>query len=447
MRPSERSLPADPLTRHEQARRDLGSTVISVAAARLLAVGFVAAIAAVPILEATGLPVLIRQAAAGVPVEGTSEIGLWRRIVATNRAVLAALTGFESALEQETRLGQRLRPPAQALLTGWLGAGNERVYPGVDGWLFYRADVEYVTGSGFLDRAVMDRRVASEPERHGGAGFSRPGIGGGLSSAPPGNLQSDPRQAIVQFSRDLGTRGIALVIVPTPLKPGVHPERLAGTIDAEDGVLHNPSYAAFVEELRREGVLVFEPSPGLAASSPDPLYLRADTHWRPEVMESVAGRLGTFIRANVQLPDVPDPGYRIERVEVANTGDTARMLDLPEDSTLFPPESVWLRRVLRADGTLWRSTRGADVLLLGDSFSNIYALESMGWGTSAGFAEQLSYTLGRPLDRIIQNDDGAFATREMLLADPGRLDGTRVVIWQFAERELSFGDWKALPMR
>ena len=36
-------------------------------------------------------------------------------------------------------------------MTGWLGAGNERVYPGRDGWLFYRPDVEYVTGRGFLD--------------------------------------------------------------------------------------------------------------------------------------------------------------------------------------------------------------------------------------------------------------------------------------------------------
>jgi hypothetical protein len=118
------------------------------------------------------------------------------------------------------------------------------------------------------------------------------------------------------------------------------------------------------------------------------------------------------------------------------------MLDLPEASALFPPERVWLHRVLLPDGSAWRSTRGADVLLLGDSFSNIYALESMGWGTSGGFAEQLSYALGRPLDRIIQNDEGAFATRAILQQDPSRLDGTRVVVYQFAARELAFGDWR-----
>ena len=87
------------------------------------------------------------------------------------------------------------------------------------------------------------------------------------------------------------------------------------------------------------------------------------------------------------------------------------------------------------------------MLVLGDSFSNIYALESMGWGTSAGFAEQLSYVLRRPVDRLLQNDQGAFATREMLRHDPSRLEGKKVVVYQFAARELMFGDWKLLGMR
>ena len=44
-------------------------------------------------------------------------------------------------------------------MTGWLGAGNERVYVGRDGWLFYRPDVEYLTGRGFLDPAQIERRI------------------------------------------------------------------------------------------------------------------------------------------------------------------------------------------------------------------------------------------------------------------------------------------------
>ena len=163
-------------------------------------------------------------------------------------------------------------------------------------------------------------------------------------------------------------------------------------------------------------------------------------------MEIVAEQLSDFISAHVTLPAAADPGYRIERVERRNPGDIARMLDLPEHSALFPAEAVWLARVVLPDGSPWRSSRDADVLVLGDSFSNIYALESMGWGTSAGFVEHLSRSLGRPVDRLVQNDEAAFATRAMLQREPDRLNGKRVVVYQFAARELAFGDWKVIPI-
>ncbi|MCK4624856.1 MAG: hypothetical protein KAV00_06070, partial [Phycisphaerae bacterium] len=98
----------------------------------------------------------------------------------------------------------------------------------------------------------------------------------------------------------------------------------------------------------------------------------------------------------------------------------------------------------------WRPSRSADVLLLGDSFSNVFSLDAMGWGVGAGFAEQISFALNRPLDVIIRNDAGAFATREALGRElargADRLAGKRLVIWQFTERDLAVGDWKLLDM-
>jgi alginate O-acetyltransferase complex protein AlgJ len=259
--------------------------------------------------------------------------------------------------------------------------------------------------------------------------------------------QPDPRAAIVRFRDDLEARGIALIVVPTPVKSGVHPEMLARTYIGTTGVLQNPSYRDFIADLGRAGVTVFDPSAALAAARRSgPQYLATDTHWRPESMETVAELIGGVIRDQGHLTATADPGYRVERLEVRNTGDVAQMLDLPEDAALFPPEVVWLRRILNKDDSLWRSSRDADVLVLGDSFSNIYTLESMGWGTSAGFVEQLSYVLRRPIDRLVQNDQGAFATRQLLQRDPARLDGKRVVVYQFAARELMFGDWKVIPV-
>jgi len=435
-------LPTAAPTREQQAHLEVGRTDVSPRTARVLAVLFLAMIAAVPLVEWLGVKALTDDglepsrshlarlpAAIGTRLESLpGGTGAWTRVVAANREVLSALTAFETALEDESVFGRTLRPPAQFALTRWLGAGNERVYKGTGGWLFYRPDVEYVTGRPFLDPRTMERRAASASE---------------WDRAP----EPDPRPAIARFGRDLEARGIVLVVMPTPVKPSIHPEALAPRYAGREGALQNPSFDRLVEDLCRAGTLVFDPAEVLAASRRfGPQYLETDTHWRPEAMEEVAERLARFIMEEVALPP-SDASYRIDRQEVTNAGDTSRMLDLADPRVLYPPEAVWIRRILREDGSLWRSSREADVLLLGDSFTNIYTLESMGWGTSAGLAEQLSYALRRPVDRLVQNDQAAFATRAMLAAAPSRLSGKRVVVYQFATRELSFGDWRLTALQ
>jgi alginate O-acetyltransferase complex protein AlgJ len=437
----DQALPSGGPRREEAALLEIAHTIASPFTIRLLVAFFLAAMTVVPIAEfavvrsgggegmatawsrLSGIPMGIRADAAQA-----RRSSRWDRIVSANRIALTELSAFERSLENESLLARTLRPPAQLVLTGWLGAGNEQVYPGRDRWLFYREDVDYVTGHGFLDPAQIERRIKSAPE---------------WTMVP----QPDPRVAIVQFRDDLEARGIALIVMPTPVKPSVHPEMLArGYADATT-VLQNSSYRDFVDGLRRVGVNVFDPSDALAvARRSGPQYLATDTHWRPESMEAVAALAASVIENQQRLSVAVDPGYRVERVEIQNTGDVARMLDLAGGAALFPPEAVWLRRILQEDGSLWRSSRDAELLVLGDSFSNIYTLESMGWGTSAGFVEQLSYLLRLPIDRLVQNDEGAFATREMLQRDPGRLDGKRVVIYQFAARELMFGDWKVMAI-
>src|SRR5262249_1447230 len=103
-----------------------------------------------------------------------------------------------------------------------------------------------------------------------------------------------------------------------------------------------------------------------------------------------------------------------------------------------------------AHNELWRPTPTSELLVLGDSFANIYSFPAMGWGEAAGLVEQLSFHLQRPVDGILRNDAGAFATRQILSRELARgndrLSGKQLVIWQFAMRELAFGDWKLLGM-
>jgi hypothetical protein len=124
-------------------------------------------------------------------------------------------------------------------------------------------------------------------------------------------------------------------------------------------------------------------------------------------------------------------------------------LKLPSDQLARYAEEITIHQVTTGNA-LWHPSKNADVLLLGDSFSNIFSLDELGWGESAGFAEHLSQALGRPIDCILRNSDGAFATREILNHELARgrdrLAGKHLVVWQFAARELAFGNWKLLDM-
>jgi hypothetical protein len=422
-----------PLTREAIALVEVGHTDVRPRTARLLVGAFLLLTAAVPAyelsspMEGTTAWQYLRDLVPNARAEATAiaDAGAWSRLIAGNRAVLAGLHGFEEALEDESIVSRALRPNTQLWMGRLTGAGNDRVYLGRDGWLFYQADIEHVMGPGFLDPSAERRRAAAAHE---------------WTVVP----HTDPARAILTLKAQLDARGVALVVMPTPVKPSIHPEKLTARYDDRVPAVTNPSYSGFVESLRARGALVFDPTEAIVEArrpAGAPQYLATDTHWRPEVMEMVAERLAEFIQANVQLP----PGttaYRTEAVSVSASGDLAVMLDLPDGQTWLEPERVTVRRVLDASGAPWRPSRDAEVLLLGDSFTNIYSLASMRWGDAAGLAEHVSRALRRPVDRIVQNDAGAYATRELLHRSPDRLIGKRVVIYQFATRELSFGDWK-----
>jgi len=217
-------------------------------------------------------------------------------------------------------------------------------------------------------------------------------------------------------------------------------------------VVQNPSFEAFLERLEREGVTCLDVAPLLAeakSAAPDrPLYLKTDTHWTPEGMELAATALARLARSTVPLPPATDRFSAIA-TEITALGDVAGMLKLPPERRIFPPETVTIRQVQSGDAVL-RPDRKAEVLFLGDSFANIYSLAPMGWGDAAGLVEHLALALGLPVDAITRNDAGSFATREMLAKElqrgNDRLAGKKLVIWEFAARELAWGDWKILPM-
>lgn len=339
------------------------------------------------------------------------------------------LRQFEKDIEQASYAKAFTQPRLQLLLTRFGRVGNKLALIGRHGWLYYRPGVLHVGGPGFLDRDV---RLSREKEA--------------LDAGERGII-ADPRPAILAFHAALAQRGIQLVVMPVPDKSALAGEPLHGR--QRPAVWpENRDFSAFLQELRGRGVLVFDAREGFSPSANESLFLEQDTHWTPAFMEAVAGALAHFVERHGSLPATEAlPLHTVEQ-PILRVGDIVDMLKLPDEQSLFLPQSVRLHQVYDSEDKLWESDPNADVLLLGDSFSNIFSLEGMGWGEAAGLGPQLSRALARPVDVIAQNDSGAFATRRALArelaAGTDRLQGKRVVIWEFASRELSVGDWQAV---
>jgi hypothetical protein len=411
--PSSRRATATRLHEHEdQSQIELATTDVSPAVARAMSIAFVLLIALVPAVQAV-LDLGQRGAVQALDV--------FRRL-----PTRAALQAYERALEAGSSFKGWVQPRVQQALTAGAGAGTDRVVPGRDGWLFYQPGLDFVTGAGFLDPALLRIRADRMSDREH---IERP--------------QPDPRPALRALRRDLTAAGLSLVLVPVPDKAMYESRYLAGAPRARTReALSNRDWPRLLAELRRDGFDVFDvPAPAGRA----PAFLAHDTHWTPEYMQQVAGALAEHLSPVVG--GVQASAMRTEPVTASRVGDLVDMLHLPEGQRTFAPQTVTVARVVESDGGRWRPRPDAGVLLLGDSFTNIYSDAAMGWGEGAGFAEHLALALGRPIDVIAENGGGASALRTSLSrAAPSRLSSKRLVVYQFAMRDLVGQHWPVVPL-
>ena len=334
-----------------------------------------------------------------------------------------------SRFEEESFLRALFLPPLQSFMLSLFRQGNEKVVVGKEGWLFFRPGIDYITGQPFLDEQYQQMRYE----------------GHDLWELP---VQPDPVMAIVDFHRQLKERGVDLIVMPVPVKPSIHASKLT-SLDFSYSP-KNRSWNTFISQLIQNNINVFDSRERLEAyvKKHGEAYLKTDTHWLPDAMQDVAIGLAAHVREG--YPAVArTTEYVLQDHSVEGEGDVNTMLTLPIGS-LRHKQIVDIQQVLNVDNELWQPEFDAEILLLGDSFTNIYSRSALGWGRSAGLAEQLSYHLQAPLDLIGKNDSGAYVTREILSQELARgrdrLIGKKLVIWQFAERELSLGDWKLIDL-
>ena len=327
------------------------------------------------------------------------------------------LREFERDLEDRSGLVQWARRHYAQIVDKVLDRGNGMVVFGHNEWLFHREGVDFVTAPPFAGRRA--RRVGSLP--------------------PEGQ---DPLAVVVDFHEQLQSRGIVLVVVPVPVKATLHPERLWRGV-ASDAGPNNPGVKPFLEDLRERGVIVVDVTRSLIDLKMGGTwaYQPRDTHWTPDGMRRAAQSVVERVRRLDVFGELGVEPVQFDYREVVfeGQGDVTGMLDYTLRETPFEPMVLHLRQVIAtSDGRLPTGDTTSPVVLLGDSLTNVYSSDALRMGRRGGFAEHIADGLGMPIDVIASPGGGATRSRQSLALRAGGIEGKRIVIWEFSQRDLLF---------
>ena len=199
------------------------------------------------------------------------------------------LRAFEKKVEDENALVLAVRPRYQLAVWNIFSDPGEKVVLGAAGdcigagcgrdtamasdrWLFYRQDVEFL-----VQPSPLDVRSAK---------------------------LDNPIKAIEKFRDQLKAKGVELLVVITPGKPSIYPERLTGhassAADHANSIGLQSHGKKILDSLAKLGFNTVDLyTPLLAAKSRDsvegPLYLNDDTHWTPRGAELAAAEIAAAV--------------------------------------------------------------------------------------------------------------------------------------------------------
>ncbi len=338
------------------------------------------------------------------------ELGIFKGLPTAEK-----VRSYEKTIEDNSVALQQARRWFQILLSYLGNHGNNKVVIGRNGWLFYRTSLDHIT----------------KPS----SSFYR---------------ELDPLTAISSFHQALEEQGVELILLPIPGKSTIYPEYLTNRYSPDYGPAVNPHINEFFQKLTSKGIKVIDPTDLLwneKLRSNKLLYLEQDTHWSPEGMKIVAKYLSDIILSEQWMGNMPRKSYKLEAVNVTRYGDLYDMLNFPKKFTYFSPKTIEIERVIdNKTGEPCKLDTNSPIILLGDSFTNIFSRQEMGWGENAGFSEHLAYNLNIPIDVIALNDGGATGSREQLARRPNALTDKKLVIWQFPTRDLTNPEsqWKII---
>ncbi|MBN1603533.1 MAG: hypothetical protein JW915_18125 [Chitinispirillaceae bacterium] len=344
------------------------------------------------------------------------------------------LRGYEKDMENSSVVASSVRPLVQFARYSLLKDYGDKVVAGKNGWLFYKPDVEY------LFRPSTDDPRSIVVDYNDKA------------------LTDDPLEIIIDFKNQLASMGIELLVVVVPGKPSIYPDLIGSIQDIEKYRMSSHSMK-FMRGLRQRGVDVvdlfgpFSEERKNDQSLGDSLYLKRDTHWKPRGAVLAAKIVAAGIQKKSWFSDNKKTAeYVLDTVEVSRAGDIAEMTNLSDFQLgklkiRFLPERTkcWQVYSVNRDDSgnviskkLYKDDyRSSRILILGDSFSRIYQTDEP---RGAGWIAHVAYQLGEPVASIVNDGGASTIVRQTLSRNKPLLRTMKLVIWEFVERDLRFGD-------
>ena len=274
---------------------------------------------------------------------------------------------------------------------------------GQDGFLFYRNDLEYVTGGDL------------EKQRKG----------------------KNPLPVIVEFKKLLDEQGVDFLFVPVPTKLEVYPEELDPKLKTFSDQVINPAFRKLIASLANEGVEVVDLLPVLLheKSAPDRelLFQHQDTHWTSRGLLLTADLLAARVKKYPWYPELAKQKRSYESRETSFTrfGDLQSRLPEAEQSK-YTPETLVAHQVFAA-GKPYDDDPDSPVVLLGDSFTGVYQLTD---AEHAGVSAHIARGIGYPLDLVMSYGGGPNVRQKLMRRGVQALATKKLVIWMMTARDL-----------
>ena len=328
------------------------------------------------------------------------------------------LHGWDAEARDRSIFGSAIRPKLLQMQYDLFGNAGAKAVVGKDGWLFYRPDVE------FLVRPRMDQ------ERFFLGSFDT------MVDGKRVNVKS-PLVAIRDVNRQLAARGIHLVVIPVPGKPTIYPEKLSGgTVDSSC----SPTLM-LLDSLKASGVDAVDlvtPLRFAKQTHAKDLYLHRDTHWSPVGVAAAAEMIAQHLLTLAPVSRRRDARkYWWRDTTIERWGDICEMSALPKRREIWKTESVTASQVVDSALAPYADSDTAAVLWLGDSYSRIYQTDEP---KAAGIIAQVAKGIGQPMSSVVNDGGASTVVRRKLHQKADLLKHAKVVVWEFVERDIRFGD-------